>query len=323
LKLNFKENEDLFEFISCPICGAKTFKPISKKGQFGFPCHVSICKNDGLVLLNPRWTKERYSSFYAHEYDSYYRPKVFTKESDRDKYSDIIVIFRRFQNFGITFSGKHVLDIGAGMGWSLEWIKRNFPNFTDLCAIESSMYCINNIVDELQFNVISQDIESDWKSPNTDLIIMRHVLEHFLNPLDILNNIARNLSENGVVYIAVPNMFHPRGSLSRYWFRVVHTFYFSEFTLMNIILKVGLYPVIIKSNTSELWGIFRKQSPIDNISPIENAYKLQYEIIENYKFRSLYHTVLDYLFSQMKLLVPSRILNGIKLLFIKINLLSR
>jgi hypothetical protein len=60
--LNKKHNE--FEDVSCILCGKKNTRIVGRKGQFGFPVYVSICKNDGLVYLSPRWKKERYLKLY-------------------------------------------------------------------------------------------------------------------------------------------------------------------------------------------------------------------------------------------------------------------
>src|ERR1039457_3049382 len=61
----------------------------SKKGQFGLPTNVVICKNCGFSYLNPRWNKERYHTFYTKEYDTYYRPEVISATYKYDPYTAI------------------------------------------------------------------------------------------------------------------------------------------------------------------------------------------------------------------------------------------
>ena len=79
------DKKEVFESIHCPICGNDELQKVSQKGQFGLPCYVSICPSDGLVFLNPRWSKERYIHFYQSEYDFYYRPSILTTETDSQK----------------------------------------------------------------------------------------------------------------------------------------------------------------------------------------------------------------------------------------------
>ncbi len=80
-----------FEFIACPICGGMDLKLLSKKGQFGLDCYVSICKNDGLVFLSPRWTKNRYEYYYKYKYYYDYRTKILGDEIKLKKYCFVIL----------------------------------------------------------------------------------------------------------------------------------------------------------------------------------------------------------------------------------------
>jgi 2-polyprenyl-3-methyl-5-hydroxy-6-metoxy-1,4-benzoquinol methylase len=286
------KKQELLEAIPCPICGNK--KPISllKKGQFGLPCYVSICPNDGLVFLSPRWSKEKYTQFYQNEYDSYYRPSVFSDETDVSKYENIKTICSRLESLDLIVSRHSVLDVGAGMGWSLEWLKKNY-NFHRLGAIESSEHCITNLSNVIKARVLANNIDSDWQSTEFDLIIMRHVLEHLMNPVEALRKIAKNLSADGIVYIAVPDMMNPKGSLKNYWFRCVHTFYFSKETLIRIALMGNLQPVKIKSEKSELWGVFRKTRNSSNKQALSNVYKKQINIIRAHKRKQIFFDLIN------------------------------
>lgn len=98
--------------------------------------------------------------------------------------------------------------------------------------------------------------ETEKFNKKFDLIIMNHVLEHVTNPIKFLKNIKLKLSDNGVIYIAVQNMFKSFGNLRKYWFRLPHIFYFSSNTLISILSSVKLKPLNIKSGF-ELYGIFK------------------------------------------------------------------
>lgn len=273
-----------FEQVPCPLCGNTELKLISKKGQFGLPCFVSICPNDGLVFLSPRWSKTRYMDFYKNEYDVYYRPNVLEKQTSEIKYKNIKEIFARLEQFDLLRNQESVLDVGSGMGWSLEWIMKNFKQFKKFAAIESSKHCIKNLINVLNIEPLADDVDSSWKSNGFDLIIMRHVLEHLTDPIKSLNKIADNLTEDGILYLAVPNMMKPKGSLRYYWFRVVHTFYFSKETLIKIAEISGLECVKLISENSELWGIFRvKRTNKTNVSLNNNHFLKQMYIIKKYK----------------------------------------
>ncbi len=279
-----KEKHSDFQQFPCPLCGNEDLESLSRKGQYELPANVSICPNDGLVFLGPRWTKERYQYFYAKEYDSYFRPNVFEEDSDELKYKHIKEVKRRLDEW-TSIDPKSILDIGAGMGWSLEYLKRHYTTCQRITAIESSEYCVRNLKENIGADVLAMDVDSEWKK-NTgkyDLVIMRHVLEHFLDPIGVLEKVEDSLLENGIVYIAVPNMMNLKGSLNNYWYRVVHTFYFSETTLKRIADLAGLHSLVLKEGpNSELWGIFSKSNGESPIS-CENVYELQMSVIKNHK----------------------------------------
>lgn len=281
------DKDEVLETIRCPICGNEELERVSKNGQFGLPCYVSICPSDGLVFLSPRWSKERYMHFYQSEYDFYYRPSVLTTETDRQKYGNIKKICYRLENLNLIEEKKSVLDIGAGMGWSLQWLNLNYTHFQRLAAIESSKHCVANLQDVVGANVIANNVDDDWKSTGFDLVIMRHVLEHFMNPIETLNKVGENLSANGIVYIAVPDMMNPKGSLKNYWFRSVHTFYFSEKTLDSIVSTANLQLIEMKSENSELWGVFKKTTSPAQKQRGCNVYEKQIRIIKQHQRKAI------------------------------------
>jgi hypothetical protein len=77
-------------------------------------------------------------------------------------------------------------------------------------------------------------------------------------------------------------MMHPDGSLANFWYRCVHTYYYSEVTLTRIAALAGLEPLVIRSESSELWGIFRKAEGAQN-QPAKNVYRAQMRALRGYK----------------------------------------
>jgi hypothetical protein len=184
------------------------------------------------------------------------------------------------------------------MGRSLEWLKTHYSNFNRFLAIESSKYCINHLKNTIKAEVIASDIDSEWFKSDVELVIMRHVLEHFLNPAEALGKVHDCMSENGIVYIAVPDMMHPSRSLSHYWFRGVHVFYYSASTLVKVAAIANLTPITIKSENSELFGIFKKSQNGDIKAPDINIYNSQLKVIRQHKIKSIYFDI-KYLFKKI------------------------
>jgi len=96
--------------------------------------------------------------------------------------------------------GKKVLDIGCG------------GNKTIPSAIGIDMIKKDEIVETLKPGTASSaDVNADASQPlpfedgSIDTIIARHIMEHLVDPVEVLNNWKRLLKPNGVMLIAVPN----------------------------------------------------------------------------------------------------------------------
>ena len=249
--------------IKCNICEFDATEYVSDKGQFDLPLQVVICTNCGLSYLNPRWTKEKYLKFYKEEYDKYYRPNLAANDKVTDAASNPIL--NRIKQFNLyENNASHILDIGSGEGNNLKAIRQIYEE-ADLYAIEPSPDAQTMLKND-GVEILDHDVDGDWDRETRgkfDLIVMRHVLEHMMDPVASLRKIAASLTENGIFYVAVPNCLNPTSELESKWFRVVHTYYFNKYTLSNSLKKAGLQPVQIvegdKYNRGEIF-IFAKKA---------------------------------------------------------------
>lgn len=288
--------KEKFEKINCNLCGEDNAKSISEKGQFDLPANVVICRNCGLTYLNPRWTKDTYLDFYTNHYDKYYRPNI---KNISVKESDVNPIFERLSKAKLLINQPlNILDVGSGSGLNLDYFKLKYPS-SNFYAIEPSDTAVD-MLERKGVEVISRDVDNEWHIPvqkKFDLIIMRHVLEHFSDPVGALQKVESTLSDNGILYIAVPNCFNPITPLLTNWFRVVHTYYFNKVTLNGILSKSGLNMISAAEgddfNRGELYVVAKKGK--DNSAKIidSNIFKKQLAIYEKMleKERKLFPTL--------------------------------
>ncbi len=258
-----------FEFVSCAVCGSDDTDKICDRGQFGLPTHVVLCKTCGLGYLNPRWTKDRYIHFYTEEYDKYYRPEVYTNKGiSRVNY--YLPLYKRLQHHGLSPNDvTSVLDIGSGDGNNLNYLIQQIPKAT-YYAIEPSAQC-RETLSGMGVNILGTDVDinfhKDFESA-FDLVIMRHVLEHFADPVDAMCKVRHILKDDGIAYVAVPNnLKFGNSKLLDNWFRVVHTYYFNVHSLQHVFAKAGIEVLDIQEgdqhNQRELFAIIRKGKTSD------------------------------------------------------------
>ncbi|MCI5057521.1 MAG: class I SAM-dependent methyltransferase [Flavobacteriales bacterium] len=270
------------ESITCIICGSSDSELLAKKGRNDVSLNFRICKGCGLGYLSPRWTKQAYNQYYATEYDKHYRKDVFDLQSILEQAKKNVVV-ERFQNSNFLNSEPlSVLEIGSGEGRNLAGFK-NVSSENNLYAIEPSVQS-HKILEGFGVEVISNDVDDDWhlKYPKKfDVIIMRHVLEHFLNPIEVLNNLGKVLKEDGVLYIAVPNCFKATNNVQSSWIRVVHTFYFNPISFKNLIdktpFKISELHEGDQHNNNELFAFLELNTETTN-SNHNNCFEKQKEV---------------------------------------------
>ncbi|MEN8225076.1 MAG: class I SAM-dependent methyltransferase [Bacteroidota bacterium] len=271
-----------FETVNCIICGSDNTYPVSDKGQFNLPANVVLCKECGLGYLNPRWDKNSYLNFYKNEYDKYYRPHIIDKKAGKAvRDNDIIKRFERYNLFPEHVN--NILDIGSGEGTNLSDLGEHFHE-SKLFAIEPSLTAQNNLKGS-GIILVSDSIDSSWTEAykgNFDLIIMRHVAEHFMDPISALSKINGVLSDKGVIYLAVPDSLKPNQNLEKRWFRAVHTYYFNKYSLRNLMSKTGFEIIKLVEgddfNQGELYLMARKTNNPVSLNISEDHFTIQKEI---------------------------------------------
>jgi 2-polyprenyl-3-methyl-5-hydroxy-6-metoxy-1,4-benzoquinol methylase len=308
---SFVLGSDLVE-VPCLLCGGHDQKRIRWRDQHGFRLHIAICRRDGLVFLSPRWKKEQYDVFYAKEYDRFYRPSVHGNESADDRYQPAREIWARLPQHGKN-RFQTILDVGAGMGWTLDFLRQQLGPGTQLAAIEPSLHCEEHLRGPVGATLLSRDVEAPCCTSHQgrfDLIVMRHVLEHFMNPIEALVRIREWLTEEGMLYVAVPNMLLPGHVLTRNWFRLVHTYYFSPATLRATAAKAALQPSVMDTEGREIWALFVKgQSEAEDLSGL---FEQEDRIIRDFRRHELRYLPTDVLGQIARTFLPRHVRVGLR-----------
>lgn len=243
--------------VSCPLCSELQSTKLLSMGHKLFPVLVSICNHCGFVFQNPRFTKERWVEYYTSgDYDKYERPLPSLVENNNDPHKNAKEIFKRIENLP---RAKNILEIGAGNGDIISYLKKMDMHAANYLAIEPSKSCQLNLKKQ-GIQVIGKSFDNFDESyiGSMDIIIMRGVLEHFYNPVESLLLIKRLLSADGVIYFDVPNPFCDLFSNGRLPIYFPHISYFSQITLDYLLEKTGLIAVSSEIYEDYIYGVYKK-----------------------------------------------------------------
>lgn len=277
--------------IECHICNSKNFKPLKLygkqlvDGQFGYAVHPVICVDCGLILLSPRWSKEDYNVFYENYYDDLYRLETKPDYGISAVIKNMEVIWDRIKEH-VHGKIKNILDVGCASGYGLKYLKDQNPG-SSIYGIESSPDCCKSLQSkEIGATLVTTDFDSSWENGyknKMDLIILRHVFEHALDPLGTLKKLKTVLKKDGFVYFAVPDMINIRTNLRDYdnwWeyiFRPVHTYYYSKETFFKTLNLGNFYPYQYGEEGEEIWCLatLNKTFPFG----FKNVYQKQMNVL--------------------------------------------
>ncbi len=104
----------------------------------------------------------------------------------------------------ISLEGKKVLDYGCGDGGTSQTLAKLGAEVTSVdIKPELEQFCRNSRI--VFFN--AQNRELYLKAQRYDIVILQDVLEHVLNPEQLIKEINYSLRSGGLIYLSTPNRF--------------------------------------------------------------------------------------------------------------------
>jgi len=213
-KLDWKQGYKLIECLNCHAVSANIDTEDSEK-------HIEK------IYSNETDNYQYVLNSVAKTYE--YRKSLFGKE--RYKYC--------VERLELDKVNPRILDLGCGVGYFLSYLKDLGINGRGLEVDPSqSKYCKEN---GLNVDVTGIEEESD---NFYDLIVMFDVLEHLVNPIDIMSTIRNKLSKDGYIVAYTPNLhsfsFELMGSQQNLLRPFQHVCFYNEASLEYLAKCVGL-----------------------------------------------------------------------------------
>ena len=246
---------------TCLICG-RELKPVLTQlsdDRFYSPGTYDIlrCCQCGLEQTwpqpNARVMRELYERYYNSDYE---KEKTYS------------IIRRRFINsswyrlwlkldgdicFHLRQGKGRLLDIGCSEGGGLWFYSKNGFQPEGLEINEKAA----SVARERRFIVHTVPLEQFNPTGLFDVIVLSNVLEHSLDPLEMLKHVHRLLQPNGQVWISSPNADSLwRYRLGRYWSHwhvPFHLWHFSPRSLEEILTMAQFQMMEMQSFTPAIW----------------------------------------------------------------------
>jgi len=244
---------------TCPLC----HQPVSRD----FPIYYEFnsrkyqakeCSACSFVFLDPRLTAGELQLLYSDEY-FLHDGADFGAHSATDyetaaikgsiKFPEILGWIRRFKPSGEFF------EIGSGMGYFLDFARKQGYSVN---GIEYAELGVRTAREKFGLDVRRGSFEELAPEPGKyDVIFMGDVLEHLIQPLEMLAKAHSMLKPSGVVALEVPSMFNSlTGRVATIGMRLLRTkkkmplppYHVNEFTpktLRTIIERAGFRESVI------------------------------------------------------------------------------
>jgi SAM-dependent methyltransferase len=254
----------------CSVCGSNRFKTLRHIRLKREKTPVSVCTNCGVICLNPRMSEQDYARYYASQYYGEYQAHPVSVPDTDNTTAAQIRAAEISDDLGPWLNkSTKILEIGCGPGPNLIELKRRGND--DLTGLEPSLECCEIVRSNgiRCVNGVLSDIDrSSAELGNADLVILSHMLEHFVDPANSLKQISDLLSDDGLLYILVPNVYE---NDYRRQFTTPHTFYFSTETLDRILRKSGFMTQQVFTGRPREMAVLARKQGAPTTCPVDDA----------------------------------------------------
>ena len=255
----------------CDLCGSSEKVVVGRWGRYFRRLTNVMCTRCGLVRQEPMPSEAELRAFYKLEYRQQYKgtamPRARDIKRDRGHAERRLSLIETMLH-----PGARILEIGSGSG-------------TFLKLARERGYAVQGIELDAEYaapGVVQSDLPvhlGSWSSapfvPGAfDLVAMHQVLEHLPSPSAVLRRVHEWTSENGLLYVSVPNIHNADASPFNRFHRA-HLYSFSPETITMMARKAGFVPLTLPSSLYGCW-VFRRSStaPPDRIENPEHAKEL-------------------------------------------------
>lgn len=245
----------------CILCDGPLEKRLDNlfDTRFGIEGRFEVrrCLNCDLEQLFPVPTPAKLKSLYESHYNfGGETGTLYTRWRERFLFSFVSRLWARVDgdiSFHLRHGSGRLLDIGCNEGRGLRLYARNGFQVTGLELSETAAA----VARKTGFAVHTSLLDEFSPATLYDVAVLSNVLEHSLNPREMLREVHRILASGGHVWISTPNSRSwLRSVFGRFWINwhvPFHIAYFSPNSLRNVLAVAGYENIEIRQATPALW----------------------------------------------------------------------
>jgi 2-polyprenyl-3-methyl-5-hydroxy-6-metoxy-1,4-benzoquinol methylase len=246
----------------CVLCGETGRKVVETRGRGFASLTTVICNGCGLVSHDPLPSEAEVDAFYAERYRLAYKGAMTPKRKHSLRAQRGAA--RRAARFApLLQSGARVLDIGASSG---EFVYAMSQLGFDAHGIEPNQGYAQWAIQTYGVHIENLPFRDALVEPGSfDFIHLNHVFEHLAEPLEALKMFRQWLSDDGLLFIEVPNLQGVQKQ-RRTLFHYAHIWNFSPHTFVSLMKKAGFAPIASENANSTSMVMAKSEPVLDSAS---------------------------------------------------------
>ncbi len=241
----------------CDLCGGTEFTIVSERDRHGQPLTTGLCRGCGLVMHLPVPSEAEVAEYYASRYRrDYHGERVPSPRRVMRAWRNGERIYAQLQPH--LKAGMSVFEVGAGLGCTVKVFETHGHPAR---GIEPNTDFNRYSREQIRARVENTNLYELADAGSPDLILLIHVIEHFVSPRKALEHIHGLLAQDGLFYVECPNLSGPFATFER-MFHYAHIYNFTHRTLTALAESCGfrLVHAFSREDEPDIQLLFRRVS---------------------------------------------------------------
>lgn len=237
------------------LCGAIDGVVLATIDRWGLPCREFLCPECGLLRVSPRWDDVTYGRIYA---GPFWKLQSGSSAITRERFDLSVERSRLFAETLTRFTsvhGKRVVELGCSYGAGL--VQLAGAGAASLIGYDWDENILETGRGYTGFDLRRGGVDAALADHHAgvDLVVLRHVFEHILDPFGEAVKLRKLLAPGGLLFIEVPGVLNPEEwSLDPIgFFNAFHVYSYCLRTLTRVMERSGFALAAGDEHLYSLW----------------------------------------------------------------------